>query len=256
MDVRNLADQIVEVTLWEIRGLARSPFLAIFSFILFFSLPSPSIGKNVIEARLGPSPYVVAAHDLYGHIAMQAVASFYVPLVLVVSFILMNSITKEFDSGLAKFYFSLPISRLAIVVGKLLSMSLVLFSIETLAVLSYAFLIEPWNFLGYSSIFEDSLILFSSLFIELLFILGVVTYACMLAPRSWVAIACSTISLYSFLVLDEVLPQAKWYLPPYVFIPYIGFTDLASLVEPAFLAISAVLLLISTYLFVKKIEVD
>ncbi|MEM2998374.1 MAG: ABC transporter permease subunit [Thermoproteota archaeon] len=250
MSVRNRITQVLRVASWEVTGLANPLFLILLSFTHFFFIPSAFV-PNLILLHDNSDPFPTAAQDLFTNIAGAAVAKLYVPLILIVSLSMTNTLTREFDSGLAKFYLSLPVSRLAVLLGKLLANFLLVYLVEVFACLTYAYLMEPSNFLNYVSNIDSVAVVFLHTFFELFFILGVTTWVCTLAPKSWVAVVLSTLSLYSFMIVNELQPRLKWYLPPYCFMPpFFGTYTLL------FLAVSAVLFLLSTYLFVRRVEVS
>jgi len=250
--LRNLMIQIARVAAWEVAGLSRPLFILLLSVVFSFYIPSSFVGHPMMEIKDQLDLYSIAARDLSESIANAGVVKFYVPLILIISFSVMNTFTREFDSGLAKFYLSLPVSKLAVISGKLLGSFLTIYSVEILVSLLYAYLLEPSNFLNYFLRLDSAITLLSRLFCELFFIFGVTTYICILAPKSWVAIVLSTFSLYSFLLVNELQPSLKWYLPPQVFcagewpLQFFGIL---------FISISILLMLWSFYAFVRRLEV-
>jgi len=255
MRAKELIDQIVEVTSWEMTGLASPIFLVLLSAVIFFFIPSVGGIQGAGGVQGKSDLLAIAANDLFSGIATEAVTRLYVPLVLTVSFCLMNAFTREFDSGLAKFYLSLPASRLAIFIGKLLASFLLIGSIEISGSLLYAYLLDPVNFLSYFCGINNVIVLSYCLFSELFFIFGVTTFICLLAPKSWVAVALSTFSLYSFQFANELQPQLVWFLPPHIFL-LSPLDPLRVLLGVLLLVLSAGLLLLSAYLFVRKVQVS
>lgn len=250
MDIKNRAIQILRMVSWETTGLANPLFLILLSFASFFFMPSAVFGQYLISLYGKPDPFPVAAQDLFIHIADLAVQKLYVPLILIVSFSMTNTLTREFDSGLAKFYLSLPVGRSAILLGKLLANLLLIYVVEIFACLSHAYLLEPSNFLAYLSKVDSLAAMFLYTFSELFFIFGVTTWVCTLAQKSWVAVVLCTFSLYSFIIVRE-LASAPVNLPPFVFSPFL-FSGITLL----FLVASTVLLILSIYLFTRRTEVS
>jgi len=187
-----------------------------------------------------------------GSMGFSSIAGIYLALAFFSSLLVPAQLTSELETGILKFYASLPVSRLKIFLIKFLAIFLLLY-LSGLSATYYNMFIsgpEEYFMLLYASpffTFQPALFLMFAI----LFTLSISFYFSVVSRRSWHASVYSLITLYSFYTIREVVPGAHWFFPPYIFL--FAFYQMANMLY--MLCVSLLLLALSCYLFMKRLEV-
>jgi len=177
----------------------------------------------------------------------------YIALAFFSVILVSASFAGDMDLGVMKHYLSLPLSRLEVFIAKALASYIVLFSAGFGALLYLEIMLDPVIFpklllLSPFYILQPGLLLA----LELLFTFSVSLYFSIVSRRAWHASIYSLLTLYSFYSVTFVVPRLRWYLPPYTF----AFSW-AELFESTiyFTLFSALILILSAYIFIRELEV-
>ena len=245
---------LLTLVLWELRSLIKLRRLIPLVCITFLSY--------------GLKPYFISSYytflsgapDEYAYsfitfntlsVGASRVSAEYIPLVLFTVYFFSINLAGEFDSGLLKYYLSLPLTRGRLLLAKMLANFIILAAVGLSALYYYIYislplLSIPLTIWGFSSM----LYLGSLLIVELLFIVSVTTYFSVLAPKKLYAVLYSLVFLYLPYILLPVV-GILWLLPPYS-LTY-AIHDSSGIIYPSVLSI--ILLAVSYYLFTRKVEV-
>ncbi|MEM2939996.1 MAG: ABC transporter permease [Thermoproteota archaeon] len=181
-----------------------------------------------------------------------SIAELYLALAFFSAILVSTSLTGEFESGVLKFYSSLPVSRLKIFVAKFLTVFVTVFLTGISAIYYELFMEAPEEFFSIL-IAAPFYILQPCLLLALasLFTFAVSLYFSVNSRRAWHASIYSLITLYSLHTVREIAPGGSLFLPPYSF-AFIS-QEMTSLLYTTFF--SVLLICFSCYIFVRKVEV-
>ncbi len=188
-----------------------------------------------------------------GWMGSDSVSGLYLALSFFSAILVSTSFASEFESGILKFYVSLPTSRLKIFAIKFLAEFIIVFSIGLGAIYYLMFMKAPGDFLGLLAaspfyVLQPCI----SLVLATLFTFAVSMYFSVNSRRAWHASLYSLITLYSFYSVRQVAPGAQWFLPPYAFAW--GLSEMTSAIYTTFF--SVLLICLSCYIFIRKLEVS
>jgi len=236
---------------WEFSSLVRLkiilPLIAFMSFTSYLAgEPFGASGFSGVRVPMGSIAGVVSGR------ALLSLGGIYLALAFFSSILISTSITGEMDTGILKCYISLPVSRLEVFLAKVLANYLLLLSAGLAAVYYRMVMMVPQVFpilllKAPASILKPG----RFLALELLFTFSVALYFSVVSRKAWHASLYSLLVLYLFSTTRYVAPGLQWYLPPICF----TFESLYATSGVFFTAFSIILILLSTYIFTKRLEV-
>lgn len=242
---------IIHLVKWELSSIMRLRILLPLVVFMFFA---SSVGWRI---SMGSSSFVDAnihLEDLASNLRYTSVSileGIYMALAFFSIILVSTGFAGELDSGNLKYYLSLPVSRFEVFISKLLANYLLLFLMGLAAVYYQMILITPEGLL---ILLRLSIIHFldSGLFLmqELLFTFSVSLYFSIVSRKAWQASLYSILMLYSFYMVPEIEPKLSWFVPPSVFAMFWNTYYLY------YTFFSLVLLCLSSYLFVRRLQVS
>lgn len=238
---------------WEVSSLSRLRLiLPLVAFMFFTSHLGGTIhGSSTFVEEVGPKELISLTIRL-SWMATTSIEGTYLALAFFSAILASASIAGELDSGILKFYLSLPIGRLKVFVCKFLAIYVLLLLFGAASVYYRMFMEAPEDFLILLTASPFHMI--QPLLLEasaLLFTLSVSTYFSVVSRRAFHASLYSLFVLYSFYSVRMVSPRMRWFLPPHVF--GMRILGLANLMY--FVAFSVGLLILSLYIFTRRLEV-
>jgi len=238
---------------WELASLFRLKVILPLTAFMFFT--SQLGGEMNITASTGGDKELLSMFlaQFLGWVGSDSVSELYLALAFFSAILISTSLASELESGILKFYVSLPTSRLKIFIIKFLAEFIIIFSIGLGAIYYRMFMKAPGEFSGLLAaspfyILQPCI----SLALATLFTFAVSVYFSVNTRRAWHASLYSLITLYSFYSVRQVAPGARWFLPPYTFA--IGVSEMTSILYTTFF--SVLLICLSCYIFVRKLEVS
>ncbi len=236
---------------WELSSLTRLRLLLPLTAFMFFTMYLGGEFYWTQGIGTGGVPFKNLAQHV-GSSSCTALEGIYLALAFF-SVILVSSIfAREIDTGVLKHYLSLPASKFEVFMAKVVASYMLLFSIGFGAILYKEIMLAPEVFpklLKASPFYILQPCLFLAL--ELLFTFSVSLYFSIVSRGAWQASLYSLLTLYSFYTVKFVVPGLRWYLPPYTFAH--GWYDITSTLYFTFF--SAILMVLSAYIFVRVLEV-
>lgn|GEM_PF-2002792 len=238
---------------WELASLFRlKVILPLTAFMFFTSQLGAGIGGGTSVSNDKELLSIILARFL-GWMGSDSVSGLYLALSFFSAILVSTSFASEFESGILKFYVSLPTSRLKIFAIKFLAEFIIVFSIGLGAIYYLMFMKAPGDFLGLLAaspfyVLQPCI----SLVLATLFTFAVSMYFSVNSRRAWHASLYSLITLYSFYSVRQVAPGAQWFLPPYAFAW--GLSEMTSAIYTTFF--SVLLICLSCYIFIRKLEVS
>jgi len=238
---------------WELASLFRlKVILPLTAFMFFTSHLGAGIGGSV---SVGDNQELLSTWlaRFLGWMGSDSVSGLYLALAFFSAILISTSLASELESGILKFYVSLPTSKLKIFALKFLAEFIIVFSIGLSAIYYLMFMKAPGDFLGLLAaspfyVLQPCI----SLVLATLFAFAVSMYFSVNSRRAWHASLYSLITLYSFYSIRQVAPSAQWFFPPYTFA--IGISEMTSALYTTFFSI--LLICLSCYIFVRKLEVS
>jgi ABC-type transport system involved in multi-copper enzyme maturation permease subunit len=180
------------------------------------------------------------------------ISEMYIALVFFSAILVSASLAGGQETGILKFYLSLPASRLRVVSAKFLASYAIVYLISLGSTYYRMFMIAPDDFV-FLLINSPFHILQPSLFLGLtiLFTFSVALYFSVVTASAWQASLFALITLYSTYTTVLVVPGLHWFFPPFSFAH--GFFQITNMLYITFF--SVMLVSLSFFLFTKKLEV-
>ena len=239
---------------WELSSITRLKIvLPLVAFMFFTSALRPKVSMMTAFSDMNV-PFGSLARDLSWR-SISSLGNIYLALAFFSAVLASASFAGEIDSGLLKFYLSLPLSRLKVFTSKFLAGYMLLF-LSGLAATCYSAIMEAAE--GLLIIIPRSPIIYlldPALFLaqELLFTFSVSIYFSVVSRRAWQSSLYSILTLYSFYTIAQINPRLRWFFPPDIF--SIAFSRMIHLYIVFYTLLSIALLCLSCYLFVRRLEV-
>ncbi|RLG95426.1 hypothetical protein DRO37_02485 [Candidatus Bathyarchaeota archaeon] len=239
---------------WELSSITRLKIVLPLVAFMFFTSALRPIESGMTEFSGMNIPFGWLARQIsWGSI--RSLGNIYLALAFFSAVLASASFAGEIDSGLLKFYLSLPLSRLKVFTSKFLAGYMLLF-LSGLAATCYSAIMEAAE--GLLIIIPRSPIIYlldPALFLaqELLFTFSVSIYFSVVSRRAWQSSLYSILTLYSFYTIAQINPRLRWFFPPDIF--SIAFSRMIHLYIVFYTLLSIALLCLSCYLFVRRLEV-
>lgn len=244
---------------WEFSSLLRLRFiLALIAFMFFTTRLTVMLHgfgglREVVKSgEIVDRLTMMILSQQLGAMGFNSLAGMYLALAFFSSLLVPAQLTSELETGVLKFYASLPASRLKIFLVKFLSVLLLMYLSGLSAIYYSMFMSLPSEFITLIcaspfSTLQPAL----SLIFAILFTLSISFYFSVISGRAWHASVYSLITLYSFYTIREVVPGTHWFFPPYIFL--LALYEMTGMLY--MLCISLLLLALSCYLFMRRLEV-
>jgi len=236
---------------WEFKSLTRlRVILPLVAFMFFTSYLGGELSGVVFVS--GENVRLEDLASVLGKTGVVSIEGIYLALAFFSAILVPFSLTEELNTGILKYYLSLPISRFKVFSAKFLACYIVLNLTSLTAVYYKMFMTDPRNFFQFLAV-SPFYMLQPCLMILLatLFTFSVSLYFSVVSVKAWHASLYSLFTLYSFYTVRLVNPRLRWYLPPYMFFP--ASTSMTGIFYIMFF--SVFLTLSSCYIFVRRLEV-
>lgn len=244
---------------WEMKNSLRFPIIELIVAIMFFSIFSKLFVIPIGVSSGGGSLAVVSNGMYYSMLQLfvpERVTLLYTIIIMFVSFLIAFTFANDIEKGIMRQYFSSPIPKRDIFLGKVIAVTIPLIAISSIATLAMMYMIEPGSFFSVPNL-ENIVIGILFAFSSLVFFNAGVSIIIALITKNTAVTAVSTFMLFYF--FDMVGSNEFPFFPSRAMMDIVNFGigQGYNILAVTFMPVMAVVTLcIGYYLFVAGVELS